>query len=162
MTAKIINFTLNGRNIDVMVTPLTTLQTLLRDQLAYTATKTGCKQGACGSCTVLVNGEPMLSCLLPVEDIEDQEVLTLEGLIENGDLHPIQDTFFETFAIQCGYCTPGMIMVSKALLDHNPNPNREDIVGALTGNYCRCTGYEPIILAVEKSAKRMNIAGEGA
>jgi carbon-monoxide dehydrogenase small subunit len=162
MTAKIVNFNLNGRNIDVMVTPLTTLQNLLREQLNYTATKTGCMHGACGSCTVLVNGEPMMACLLPVEDIEGQEILTLEGLMENGDLHPIQDTFFETYAIQCGYCTPGMIMVSKALLDRNPNPSREDIVSALTGNYCRCTGYEPIIQAVEKTAQKMVAAGEGA
>lgn len=160
MSAKIVNFTLNGKNIDVMITPLTTLQTLLRDQLEYTATKSGCMQGACGSCTVLVNGEPMMSCLMPVEDVEGQEVITLEGLMDNGELHAIQETFFETFAIQCGYCTPGMIMVSKALLDHNPNPSREEVVAALTGNYCRCTGYEPIIRAVEKSAQRMNVAGE--
>lgn len=160
MSAKIINFTLNGKNIDVMITPLTTLQTLLRDQLEYTATKSGCMQGACGSCTVLVNGVPMMSCLMPVEDVESQEVVTLEGLMDNGELHTIQETFFETFAIQCGYCTPGMIMVSKALLDHNPNPSREEIVSALTGNYCRCTGYEPIIQAVEKSAQRMTVSGE--
>ncbi len=162
MSAKIVNFNLNGRNIDVMVSPLTTLQTLLRKELSYTATKSGCKQGSCGSCTVLVNGEPMMSCLLPVEDIEGQEVLTLEGLMDNGNLHPIQEIFFENFAIQCGYCTPGMIMVSKALLDHNPRPSRVDILNALTGNYCRCTGYEPIIRAVEKSAQRMdNSADEG-
>jgi carbon-monoxide dehydrogenase small subunit len=159
MSAKIINFTLNGKNIDVMITPLTNLQTLLRDQLEYTATKSGCMQGACGSCTVLVNGVPMMSCLIPVEDVESQEVTTLEGLMDNGELHTIQETFFETFAIQCGYCTPGMIMVSKALLDHNPNPNREEIVSALTGNYCRCTGYEPIIQAVEISAQRMTVSG---
>ncbi|MEE9188131.1 MAG: (2Fe-2S)-binding protein [Anaerolineales bacterium] len=159
MSVKIINFTLNGKNIDVMITPLTNLQTLLRDQLEYTATKSGCMQGACGSCTVLVNGVPMMSCLMPVEDVENQEVVTLEGLMDNGELHTIQETFFETFAIQCGYCTPGMIMVSKALLDHNPNPNREEIVSALTGNYCRCTGYEPIIQAVEISAQRMTVSG---
>lgn len=159
MSAKIINFTLNGKNIDVMITPLTNLQTLLRDQLEYTATKSGCMQGACGSCTVLVNGVPMMSCLIPVEDVESQEVTTLEGLMDNGELHTIQETFFETFAIQCGYCTPGMIMVSKALLDYNPNPNREEIVSALTGNYCRCTGYEPIIQAVEISAQRMTVSG---
>jgi carbon-monoxide dehydrogenase small subunit len=158
MSAKIVNFNLNGKNIDVMVSPLTTLQTLLRKDLSYTATKSGCKQGSCGSCTVLVNGEPMMSCLLPVEDVEGQEVLTLEGLMDNGELHPIQETYYETFAIQCGYCTPGRIMVSKALLDHNPNPSRIDIIDALTGNYCRCTGYEPIIRAVEKSAQRMNRA----
>lgn len=159
MAVRIVNFTLNGRNIDVMVQPLTTLQSLLRENLKYTATKTGCKQGSCGSCTVLVDGEPMMSCLLPVEDVAGKEVLTLEGLANNGDLHPIQETFFETFAIQCGYCTPGMIMVSKALLDHNPDPSRDEIVNALTGNYCRCTGYEPIIRAVEESARQLNVAG---
>jgi aerobic-type carbon monoxide dehydrogenase small subunit (CoxS/CutS family) len=160
MPVKIVNFNLNGRNIDVMVSPLTTLQTLLRKELNYTATKSGCKQGSCGSCTVLVNSEPMLACLLPVEDVEGQDVLTLEGLTDNGDLHPIQETFFESFAIQCGYCTPGMIMVSKALLDVNSNPNRKEIVEALTGNYCRCTGYEPIIRAVEKSSQRLLGAAE--
>jgi len=159
MAVRIVNFTLNDRNIDVMVQPLTTLQSLLRENLKYTATKTGCKQGSCGSCTVLVDGEPMMSCLLPVEDVAGKEVLTLEGLANNGDLHPIQETFFETFAIQCGYCTPGMIMVSKALLDHNPDPSRDEIVNALTGNYCRCTGYEPIIRAVEESARQLNVAG---
>lgn len=152
MSVRIVNFTLNGRSIDVMVNPLTTLQTLLRDDLKYTATKAGCKQGSCGSCTVLVDGEPMMSCLLPVEDVAGREVITLEGLTQNGDLHPIQEKFFETFAVQCGYCTPGMIMVSKALLDHNPEPSRDEIIASLTGNYCRCTGYEPIIQAVEASA----------
>jgi carbon-monoxide dehydrogenase small subunit len=155
MSSKIVSFKLNGRNKEVLVSPLSTMQTLLRSELNYTATKSGCKQGACGSCTVLVNGEPMLSCLLPVENVEGQEVLTLEGLMTNGDLHPIQETFFETFAIQCGYCSPGMIMISKALLSRNPDPSREEVIDALTGNYCRCTGYEPIIQAVEISAQRM-------
>jgi carbon-monoxide dehydrogenase small subunit len=158
MSVRIVNFTLNGRSIDVMVNPLTTLQSLLRDELKYTATKTGCKQGSCGSCTVLVDGEPMMSCLLPVEDVAGREVLTLEGLSQNGELHPIQEKFFETFAVQCGYCTPGMIMVSKALLDHNPEPSRDEIIASLTGNYCRCTGYEPIIQAVESSAQHLKSA----
>ena len=161
MSTKIVSFKLNGRNVDVLVSPLTTLQTLLRSDLNYTATKSGCKQGACGSCTVLVNGEPMMSCLLPVENVQGQEILTLEGLTTNGDLHPIQQTFFDNFAIQCGFCTPGMIMVSKALLDRNPDPSRDEVVDALTGNYCRCTGYEPIIRAVESSAQRMMIADNG-
>lgn len=159
MQAKIINLTLNGKNIDVMVSPMTTLQVLFRENLGYTATKIGCRQGSCGSCTVLINGEPMMSCLLPVEDVAGQEVVTLEGLMVDGELHAIQETFFETFAIQCGYCTPGMIMVSKALLDKNPYPSREEVINALAGNYCRCTGYEPIIQAVIESAKRMNSVG---
>jgi carbon-monoxide dehydrogenase small subunit len=160
MASKIVSLRLNGRETEVMVKPLTTLQKLLREQLGLTATKAGCKQGGCGSCTVLVNGEPMMSCLLPVEDVEGQEVTTLEGLTQNGELHDIQKVFHEKFAVQCGFCTPGMIMVSKALLDRNPNPGREEIIEALTGNYCRCTGYEPIIQAVDEAARRSNGHGE--
>lgn len=157
MGSKIVTFTLNGRETEVIAKPLVTVQTLLREQLGYMATKTGCKQGGCGSCTVLVNGEPMLSCLLPVRDIEGQEVTTLEGITPEGDgLHPIQDAFFEQFAIQCGYCTPGMILITKALLDRNPSPSRDEIVEALAGNLCRCTGYKPIIAAVQDAAQRMN------
>ena len=156
MASKIVSFTLNGRETEVIVKPLTTLQKLLREQLGLTATKAGCKQGGCGSCTVLVNGEPMMSCLLPVEDVEGQEVITLEGLAQNGELHVIQEIFHEKFAVQCGFCTPGMILVAKALLDRNPSPGREEIIEALTGNYCRCTGYEPIIQAVAEAARRTN------
>lgn len=156
MASKIISFTLNGRDMEVMVKPLSTLQNLLRDQLNYTATKTGCKQGGCGSCTVLVNGAPMLSCLLPVEDVAGQEVTTLEGITPEQGLHPVQEAFFENFAVQCGYCSPGMIVVSKALLDRNPNPSRPEIIEAISGNICRCTGYEPIIEAIEAAARQMN------
>jgi len=156
MASRVVSFTLNGRPVEVIVKPLTTLQRVLREQLGYTATKSGCRQGGCGSCTVLVNGEPMLSCLLPADEIEGQVVMTLEGMTENGNLHPIQESFFEKFAIQCGYCTPGMIMVSKALLDHNPNPTRDEIIAAITGNYCRCTGYEPIIQAIADASQRLN------
>jgi carbon-monoxide dehydrogenase small subunit len=130
-----------------------TLQTLLRTKLGYTATKAGCKQGGCGSCTVLVNGEPMLSCILPAEDVEGQVVITLEGITPRDGLHPLQQAFFENYAIQCGYCTPGMLMIAKALLDRNPHPSRGEIVDALSGNLCRCTGYEPIIQAVEDTAR---------
>jgi aerobic carbon-monoxide dehydrogenase small subunit len=156
MSSKIINFTLNGRPIEAMVKPLTTLQALLREQLGLTATKAGCKQGACGSCTVLVNGDPMMSCILPAEDIQDQEIITLEGLSTPTEIHPLQESFYNNFAIQCGYCSPGMLMVSKALIDQNPHPSREEIIAALTGNYCRCTGYEPIIQAIGEAARRMN------
>lgn len=156
MASKIVNFNLNGREVEVMIKPLTTLQTLLREDLGYTATKAGCKQGGCGSCTVLVNGEPMMSCLLPVEDVEEQEVLTLEGLTPTDGLSPIQQAFYDKYAIQCGFCTPGMILVATALLDRNPEPTREEIIDAMTGNYCRCTGYEPIIQAIIESAQRMN------
>jgi carbon-monoxide dehydrogenase small subunit len=156
MASRVVSFTLNGRPVEVIVKPLTTLQRVLREQLSYTATKSGCRQGGCGSCTVLVNDEPMLSCLLPAEEIDGQVVMTLEGLTENGNLNPIQEAFFEKFAIQCGYCTPGMIMVSKALLDRNPQPTRDEIIDAITGNYCRCTGYEPIIQAIADASQRLN------
>lgn len=156
MPAKIVTFILNGRETDVMVQPMTTMQSLLREQLGYTATKIGCRQGGCGSCTILVDGEPMAACLLPVENIAGKEVTTLEGITPDHGLHPLQESFFENFAIQCGYCTPGLLMVSKALLDRNPQPTREQIVDALSGNVCRCTGYKSIILAVQDAAQRMN------
>lgn len=155
MASKIIAFNLNGRDIEVLVKPLTTLQTVLREQLHYTATKSGCRQGSCGSCTVLLNGEPVLACLLPMEDVAGQKVTTLEGITPADGLHPIQEAFFENYAIQCGYCSPGMIMVIKALLDRNPHPSRQDIIDAITGNVCRCTGYEPIIRAAQDAARRV-------
>jgi carbon-monoxide dehydrogenase small subunit len=156
MLSRIVTFTLNGRETDVMVKPLTTLQTLLRDQLGEMATKEGCKQGGCGSCTVLVNGEPVNSCLLPVEDIAGQSVITLEGITPPEGLHPIQQAFLDNLAMQCGYCTPGMILVAKALLDHNQRPGRKEIAEALSGNVCRCTGYEPIVQAIEAAAQQLS------
>lgn len=156
MAVTIVSFTLNGRETDVLVKPLTTLQTLLREQLGYTATKAGCRQGGCGSCTVLVDGQPMASCLLPVEDVAGKQVTTLEGITPDQGLHPIQEAFYENFATQCGYCTPGMIVVIKALLDRESQPDRQVIIDALAGNVCRCTGYEPIIQAVQDAAGRMN------
>ena len=156
MASRIVSFNLNGRDVEVIVKPVTTLQTVLREQLHYTATKSGCRQGGCGACTVLVNGEPMLSCTLPAEDIAGQKVLTLEGLTPAEGLHPIQEAFCDNYAIQCGYCSPGMILVTKALLDHNPRPTREEIVDAMAGNVCRCTGYEPIIQAAQDAGRRLS------
>ncbi len=154
MPSKIITFTLNGREIEVLARPLVTLQTLLREQLQLTAVKSGCKQGGCGSCTVLLNGQPVLSCLLPVEDVAGQQVTTLEGIGGDGALHLVQQAFFDEYAIQCGYCTPGMIMTSVALLNQTPHPERAQILEALTGNFCRCTGYEPIVRAIQEAARR--------
>lgn len=155
MASKVVSFTLNGRETEVMVKPLTTLQVVLREQLGYTATKTGCRQGGCGSCTVLLNGEPVLSCLLPAEDAAGQQVTTLEGLTPIDGLHPVQSAFFDHYAVQCGYCSPGMILTTKALLDRNPTPSREEIVEAISGNVCRCTGYTAIIEAVEAAAQAL-------
>jgi carbon-monoxide dehydrogenase small subunit len=155
MPSKIVSFLLNSREVEVIAQPAETLQTVLREKLGQTATKAGCKQGGCGSCTVLINGEPVLSCLLPVEDIAGEAVTTLEGLTPIEGLHPIQEAFFENYAIQCGFCSPGMIMTTKALLDSNTSPSRDEIIDAITGNFCRCTGYAPIVDAVEDAARRV-------
>ena len=163
MGSKIVTFEMGGREVEVMVRPMTTLQAVLRNQLGFTATKDGCRQGGCGSCTVLVDGEPMLSCLLPVEDVAGRRVTTLESITPAEGLHPIQRAFLDANALQCGYCTPGMVMVSTALLDHQPSPTDDDIRQALTGNICRCTGYRPIVTAVHDAAAAMRAnAGEQA
>jgi carbon-monoxide dehydrogenase small subunit len=163
MASTIVTFELGGREVEVMVRPMTTLQAVLRNQLGFTATKDGCRQGGCGSCTVLVDGEPMLSCLLPVEDVAGRRVTTLESITPAEGLHPVQRAFLDANALQCGYCTPGMVMVSTALLDHQPAPTGDDIRQALTGNICRCTGYRPIVTAVHDAAAAMRAnAGEQA
>jgi len=150
MGSKVVTFILGGREVEVMVKPMTTLQAVLRYQLGCTAVKEGCRQGGCGSCAVLVEGEPMLSCLLPVEEVAGKQVTTLESIAPTDGLDPLQQAFIDASAFQCGYCTPGMIMVSRALLEHNPHPTRAEIVDALGGNICRCTGYVPIVAAVER------------
>ena len=157
MASEIVSFMLNNREVVIVAGPLDTLQHVLRDQIGYMATKSGCSQGGCGSCTVLVDGQPLVSCLLPVKDVEGREVTTLEGLTKTvAELHPVQAAFFDNFAVQCGYCSPGMIMVSKALLERNPHPTRDEIADAISGNVCRCTGYQSIFEAVEDAAQRMN------
>jgi carbon-monoxide dehydrogenase small subunit len=159
VASSIVGFRLGGRDVEVMVSPMTTLQSALRNQLGLTAVKEGCRQGGCGSCTVLVDGEPMMSCLLPVEDVAGRTVTTVEAITPAEGLHPLQRAFLEANGFQCGYCTPGMIMVAKALLDHNPAPSREEIVDALGGNVCRCTGYLPIIEAIEHAAAAGSATG---
>jgi carbon-monoxide dehydrogenase small subunit len=153
--STIVTFLLGDREVEVLVKPMTTLQSVLRDHLGFTATKEGCRQGGCGSCTVLVDGEPMPSCLLPVEDVAGRRVTTLESITPTDGLHPIQRAFLEAYAFQCGYCTPGMVMVSKALLDRDPAPSDDDIAQALAGNICRCTGYRPIVRAVHDAAEAL-------
>jgi aerobic carbon-monoxide dehydrogenase small subunit len=152
MGSVVVAFELCGRPVEVLVSPLATLQQVLRNQLGHFSVKDGCRQGGCGSCTVLVDGEPMMSCLLPVQDVAGRKVTTLEGLTPAQGLHPIQKAFLDANGFQCGYCTPGMEMLAKALLDHNPHPTRDEIVDALSGNVCRCTGYRPIITAIEAAA----------
>ena len=152
MASTIVTFELGDREVEVMVKPMTTLQSVLRNQLGYTATKEGCRQGGCGSCTVLVDGEPVLSCLLPVEDVAGRRVTTLETITPSEGLHPVQQAFVDGYAFQCGYCTPGMVIVAAALLDHDPAPSADAIRWALAGNICRCTGYGPIVEAIEAAA----------
>ncbi len=160
MASTIVAFGLGDREVEVMVRPMTTLQSVLRYQLGWTATKEGCRQGGCGSCTVLVDDEPMLSCLLPVEDVAGRRVTTVESLTPADGLHPIQRAFLDNNGFQCGYCTPGMVVLTKALLDHEPHPSDEQIREALTGNICRCTGYQPIVRAIATAAETMR-AGSG-
>ncbi|HET9520907.1 MAG TPA: (2Fe-2S)-binding protein [Candidatus Limnocylindrales bacterium] len=162
MPSSIVTFELGGSEVEVMVKPMTTLLSVLRDQLGAMAAKEGCRQGGCGSCTVLVDGEPMMSCLLPVEDVAGRSVATLESLTPVEGLHPIQQAFVDNGAFQCGFCTPGMVMASKALLDRNPAPTDEEIAEGLAGNVCRCTGYEPIVRAVHAAAGSLRTSGEGA
>ncbi len=146
---KFIELNVNGRTHEVVVRPRQTLLEVLRDSLGLTGAKEGCGLGGCGACTVLLDGEPVLSCLMLVERAVGKEIVTVEGLAREGELHPIQTAFVEHGAIQCGYCSPGMIMTGKALLDQVPNPTREVIRTAIAGNLCRCTGYQKIVDAIE-------------
>lgn len=151
-------FTVNGAEQAEFVESGGLLIDVLRDKLGLTAAKFGCGQGTCGACTVIVNGEPKLSCLIPAQRVAGASVETLEGLSPDGTLHPLQQAFAQGFAAQCGFCTPGMIVAAKALLDTNPRPSREDVVDAISGNICRCTGYEPIINAILTAAAEKSSA----
>ncbi|WP_319386393.1 (2Fe-2S)-binding protein [Roseibium sp.] len=148
MTKKPVQFQLNGSPVAVFSDEGQNLLDLLRRGVGDLSPKYGCGQGTCGSCTVIIDGEPRLSCLTLAETVEGQHVETTNGLADGPDLHALQEAFMENFAAQCGYCTPGMLMAAKALLDRTPRPSREEIVEAISGNICRCTGYEPIIDAI--------------
>jgi carbon-monoxide dehydrogenase small subunit len=145
---------LNGEEIQVLVPVHKTLLEVLREDLGLTGTKHGCELGECGTCTVLVEGTPQLSCLVLPIQLEGRRVTTIEGLAQGSRLHPLQETFAELGAAQCGYCTPGMLLTGAALLQSNPHPTRPEIREALAGNLCRCTGYSKIVEAVELSAAR--------
>lgn len=150
-----LQFTVNGQEQAEFVESGALLVDVLRDKLSLTATKNGCGQGTCGACTVLVDGEPQLSCLIPAQRMEGRSVTTLEGLAAGNDVHPLQRAFADGFAVQCGFCAPGMILAAKWLLDRNPEPSRADVVDAISGNICRCTGYESIINAILSAAAEM-------
>ena len=149
-----LTLTVNGEPADVLADGYKTLLEVLREDLGLTGTKHGCELGECGACAVLVDGQPLLSCLLLAAECDGRTVTTVEGLAADGQLHPLQESFADLGAAQCGYCTPGILMTAKALLDREPHPSRERIREALSGNLCRCTGYAQILDAVEAAAKR--------
>ena len=156
MARKPIEFRHNGRDRAVFVEDGSNLLDILRRGVGDLAPKYGCGQGTCGVCTVLIDGEPHLACLTLAETVEGRSVDTASGLASGPTLHPLQQAFMDGFAAQCGFCTPGMLMAAKALLDHNPSPSRAEVVEAISGNICRCTGYEPIIDAVLDASARLS------
>ncbi len=158
MKHAVVSLTVNGAERQMLVAPGTTLLDALRETQGLTGTRRGCDQGACGACTVLLDGRTVMSCMVPVETVDEARVDTIEGLTPPQGLHPIQEAFLEGFATQCGFCTSGMIMATAGLLAKNPDPTREDAVRAISGNVCRCTGYEAIIDAVLDAAKRVGAA----
>ena len=160
MKKEIATFKINGRSYEAIITPNMTLSELLREKLDLTGTKNACGVGECGSCTVLVDGKPTLSCSTLAIAVRNKDILTIEGLARGTELHPIQQAFIDTGAIQCGFCSPGMIMMTKALLEENPKPTREEVKEGLGGNLCRCTGYVKIIDAVMAAAETMRKGGK--
>ena len=148
-----VNLTVNGETLSLDVPPSTTLLDLLRERLGLHGTKEYCHSGVCGACTVLADGKAVSSCSMLAGQVEGADVLTIEGLTPDEGLHPIQQAFVDNFGLQCGYCTPGMILLAKALLDENPTPTREEIIRYMGGNICRCTGYAGILRSVESAAQ---------
>ena len=155
MPSSVIEITVNGSEEEFIAKPGTTLLGALRDTLGLTAAKRGCGVGTCGTCTCHVDGQAVMSCLVPVETINGSDVKTLEGTTPPEGLSRLQQSFLDNFATQCGFCTPGMIMAAEALLAENPTPTRDDVVRAISGNVCRCTGYESIIRAILDAADRI-------
>jgi aerobic-type carbon monoxide dehydrogenase small subunit (CoxS/CutS family) len=153
LTKTLLQLRVNGETREVATEINKTLLEVLREDLALTGTKHGCELGECGTCAVLVDGQPVLSCLMLGVEAENTEIVTVEGMMQNGQPHPLQKTFADLGAAQCGYCIPGILLTAKALLDRNPRPTRDEIRQALSGNLCRCTGYTKILQAVELAAR---------
>ncbi|MEA4963046.1 (2Fe-2S)-binding protein [Lutispora sp.] len=151
-----ISFNINGEKVRLEVEPNKTLLKMLREDLNLTGAKEGCGAGECGSCTVIVDGKAVNSCMMLAVEADGKDIVTVEGLAKNGVLDPLQETFIKNAALQCGYCTPGMLMSAKALLMRNPNPSEDDIKEAIGGNLCRCTGYKAIIDAIKEAAGQIN------
>ena len=157
-----IEFNVNGKPEQVSAEPDMTLLYLLRDKLELTGTKDGCSSGDCGACVIMLDGRPVNSCMVLAAQAEGSTVVTIEGLARDGELHPVQRTFGETWAFQCGYCTPGMLVSCYALLESNDNPTREEILTAIAGNFCRCTGYQAVVKAVEQAAAELRATNGGS
>ena len=155
-----VTLTVNGETLSLDVPPSTTLLDLLRERLGLHGTKEYCHSGVCGACTVLADGKAVSSCSMLAGQVEGADVLTIEGLTPDEGLHPLQQAFVDNFGLQCGYCTPGMILLAKALLDENPSPTREEIVRYMGGNICRCTGYAGILRSVQAAAASLPAAKE--
>jgi len=155
MKKQILSLTVNGDPVDVAVAPNATLLEVFRDQLGLYGVKEGCSEGVCGACTVLMNGRPIRSCITLALEAEGTSILTIEGLAQEGKLHPLQEAFIAKGGVQCGFCTPGMILSAKALLDRNGKPTDDEIKTALGGNFCRCTGYAKILEAVRLASGRI-------
>ena len=152
MQKLVVNYTINGRSYETYIQPNRTLLEVVRDELRLTGAKEGCGTGDCGACSMIVNGKLVTSCLMLAPQADGGEIVTIEGLARNGQLHPVQQAFIEKGAVQCGFCIPGMILAGKALLDHNPQPTTEEIRAAIAGNLCRCTGYTKIVEAIAAAA----------
>ncbi len=152
---QLIELHVNGELYEVAVEPHRTLLEVLRDNLGLTGAKEACGTGDCGACTVIVDGKPVISCLMLAVESQNKEILTIEGLSRNGELHPLQQAFIDHGAIQCGFCTPGMILSAKALLDENPRPTEAEVRSALAGNLCRCTGYTKIVDAILAASEKL-------
>lgn len=155
-TKQLVELNVNSETYGLAVEPQETLLEVLRDHLRITGTKEGCGTGECGSCTVLMDRSPVLSCLTLAVDCEGMKIVTIEGLAEGTDLTPVQEAFLEQGAVQCGFCTPGMVLATTALLESNPRPAKQAIVKALEGHLCRCTGYNKIMEAVELAAEKLS------
>ena len=154
-TREVLRLSVNGQDRELLVKPYATLLEVLREDLRLTGTKHGCEAGECGACMVLIDDVPKLSCLVLPAQAEGTQVTTIEGVADGATLHPVQQAFMDRGAVQCGYCTPGMVLTAKALLDANPAPSRPEIKEALAGNLCRCTGYASIVEAVEEAGRAL-------
>ena len=159
MNKRIIQLSVNGEDYELIVAPNQTLLEVLRYQLNLMGAKEGCGEGTCGACTVLMDGKPVYSCLTLAAEAQDSAITTIEGLMIDGQLDPIQQSFVEHAAIQCGFCTPGMILAAKALLDENPSPTQQEAREAISGNVCRCTGYAKIVDAILEASERIQEGG---